>query len=163
MQLGSLGNAMFLAIAGAALVPASVEADSLRMVIQSHTDMGAKCIDIPYSQFVVGMRLQMWECNSTSAQTFTYDAQAQTLKIGSMCVESWGRGDPQDAVGLGACNGSANQHWRMVANGDYYQIIGINNRCLELRYGLNHSGAALDIQDCDAGKPWRLWALFEAP
>jgi len=48
--------------------------------------------------------------------------------------KSGGLGDPQDAVGLGACNGGANQHWRMVVSKDYYQIIGINNRSLELRH-----------------------------
>ena len=98
------------------------------------------------AQFVPGMRLQMWDCNNSAAQTFSYDDTNQQLTIGNLCVESWGRGDPQDAVGLGSCNGGANQHWRMVASKDYYQIIGINNRCLELRYGLKDNGAALDIR-----------------
>jgi len=80
-----------------------------------------------------------------------------------MCVESWGRGDPQDAVGLGRCTGKANQRWRMVASGDYYQVIGINTKCLELRYGVKENGAPLDIMDCDANRAQRLWALVEAP
>ena len=163
MQSRPKRKVMLSAIICAALAPTIASAASYRMVIQIHPDVGGKCIDVPYSQFVIGMRLQLWDCNNSPAQIFSYDETSQQLMIGSLCMESWGRGDPQDAVGLGACNGSANQHWRMVANGDYYQIIGINNRCLELRYGLKTNGAALDVMDCDAGRPQRLWSLVEAP
>ena len=52
---------------------------------------------------------------------------------------------------------------KMVAVKDYYQVVGVNNRCLELRYQIKDDGAPLDIQDCDAGRPYRLWALVEAP
>ena len=34
------------------------------MTVQSHPDLGAKCIDVPYAQFFRGMRLQMWVCNN---------------------------------------------------------------------------------------------------
>jgi hypothetical protein len=51
----------------------------------------------------------------------------------------------------------------MVAVKDYYQVVGVNNRCLELRYQIKDDGAPLDIQDCDAGRAYRLWALVEAP
>ena len=34
------------------------------MTIQSHSDLGAKCIDVPYAQFFRGMRFQMWACNN---------------------------------------------------------------------------------------------------
>lgn len=147
----------------AALTSTNAPAAALRMVIQSPPDVGGKCLDVPNYQFVPEMRLQMWNCNNSVAQTFSYDDINQRLTIGNLCVELWGAGDPQDAVGLGACNGGANQHWRMAASKDYYQIIGINNRCLTLRNAVKDNGAALDIMDCDAGIPQRLWALLEAP
>ncbi len=163
MQFRCILNVGLSTLLCAALTSTIASAATLRMVIQSRPDVGGKCIDVPRAQFVVGMRVQMWQCNNGAAQIFVYDEQSQQLKGGDKCVEVWGRGDPQDAVGLGICNGGANQHWRMVAVKDYYQIIGINNRCLELRYQVRDNGAALDIQDCDAGRPWRLWALVEAP
>jgi len=163
VQFRCIRNVALSAILCAALAPAIVGAATLRMVVQSHPNLGGKCLDVPNAQFVAGMRLQMWDCNNGRAQIFSYDETSQQLRIGNLCVESWGRGDPQDAVGLGSCNGGAKQHWKMVASNDYYQIIGINNRCLELRYGLKDNGAALDIQDCDATKPHRIWALLEAP
>jgi hypothetical protein len=155
-----------LAAVVAAAMPAVAQQpapQAYRMVIRAHAGAGGRCLDVPFAHFAVGMRLQTWDCNNGAAQVFVYDMQSQELKIGSLCVESWGRGDPQDAVGLGACNGAAQQHWRMMESKDYYQIIGINNRCLELRYAVKDRGAALDITDCDANKPWRLWALIEAP
>jgi hypothetical protein len=147
----------------ATMAPSIACATTYRMIIQSHPDVGGKCIDVPNHQFVREMRVQMWDCNNTVAQTFSYDETSQQLTIGNLCVDSWGRGDPQDAVGLGSCSGQANQHWKIVASKDYYQIMGMNNRCLELRYAIKDNGAPLDIQDCDAGRPYRLWALVEAP
>jgi len=144
-------------------VPTDLGAATLRLVIQSHADMGGKCLDVPRAQFSTGMRLQMWECYKAPQQVFVYDDQTLELKIGNLCVTSWGRGDAQDAVGIATCEGGANQHWKMVAVKDYYQIVGINNRCLELRYQIRDAGAPLDIQDCDAGRAWRLWALVEPP
>ena len=94
-----------------------------------------------------------------AAQVFSYEEPSQQIKIGSLCVELWGRGEPQDAVGLEACGDEANQRWRMVASGNYYQIIGINGLCLEIRYGVKENGAALDVINCDAKKPQQLWAL----
>jgi hypothetical protein len=162
MPSRDLGTAALLVIACAVSMPAVVDAASLRMVIQIHPDLEKRCIDVPYSQFVVGMRLQMWDCNNGNAQTFVYDEQEQSLKIGGLCVESWGRGDPQDAVGLGVCNGNARQHWRMAAFKEYYQIVGVNNLCLELRSHVKANSAALDIYNCDV-IPQRLWTLVEAP
>ena len=70
-----------------------------------------------------------------------------------------GRGDPQDPIGLEACGDKTNQRWRMVASGNYHQIIGINGLCLELRNGMKENGAALHIMNCDAKKPQQLWTL----
>jgi hypothetical protein len=157
-----LSIAVFV-LAFAALMPALAPAVTLRMVIQSPPEVGGKCLDVPNYQFVPGMRLQMWNCNNSVAQTFSYDDTNQQLTIGNLCVESWMRGDPGDAVGLGSCNGGANQHWRMVASKDYYQIIGNNGQCLGIRAILKDNGASLDVTpNCNAG-PHRLWALLEAP
>jgi len=159
---------MVLACAGlgAAIAPAAASASTYQMVIQTHADMGGKCVDVPFARFFAGMRLHTWDCNNINngiAQVFAYDDQTQELKIGGLCMTSWGRGYPQDAVGIDTCHGGANQHWRMQAAGDYYQIIGINNQCLELRNEIKDSAAPLDLQDCDAKRAWRLWALVEAP
>jgi hypothetical protein len=162
MQFCRILNVGLSTLLCAALTSTIAPAATLRMVIQSHPDVGGKCLSVPNRQFVEGMHLHMFDCHNTPAQIFVYDEQSQQLTIGNLCVESWGRGDPQDAVGLGSCSGQANQHWKMVASGNYYQIIGINNRCLEVRYGVKDNRAPLDMMDCDATRAQRLWALIEA-
>jgi hypothetical protein len=163
MQFRRIWNVGLSTLLCAALTSTIAPAATLRMVIQSHPEVGGKCLDVPNHQFVPGMRLQMWDCNNTVAQTFSYDDTNQQLTIGNLCVESWMRGDPGDAVGLGSCNGGANQHWKMVASKDYYQIIGNNGQCLGIRAILKDNGASLDVTpNCNAG-PHRLWALLEAP
>jgi hypothetical protein len=157
------GTITVIAANAGGTTPSAAAGTTYRMLIQSPPELGGKCIDIPSARFLVGMRLQMWGCNNSPSQIFLYNEQDQELKIGDKCVETWGRGDAQDAVGLGDCDGGARQHWKMKASKDFYQIIGINDRCLELRYAVKDEGAPLDIQDCDAGRPWRLWALVEAP
>jgi hypothetical protein len=64
-----------MAVPCAALAPAVAGAATYRMVIQIHPDVGGKCIDVPFAQFVIGMRVQM--CNNGKAQIFIYDEQSQ--------------------------------------------------------------------------------------
>ena len=194
MRLGCIRIVALCGIFFAAVPSDAAPAASSRTSIESHPDVGGKCIDVPHAQISPGMRIQMWDCNKIvawgrpntevtvgivrksgrsdirvrlgetlvegpAAQVFSYDETNQQIKIGSLCVESWGRGDPQDPVGLEACGDKANQRWRMVASGNYHQIIGINGLCLELRNGVKENGAALHIMNCDANKPQQLWTL----
>jgi hypothetical protein len=186
-----------VALSGAFLAVAMTDVAlgaSGRMLIQSHLDVGAKCLDVPYAQFFRGMRLQLWSCGTVlvwgqpntevtlgivrksgrseirvrlgetpvegpAAQAFSYDEKSQQMKIGNLCMESWGRGDPQDAVGLGACSSAINQRWSLAPAGQYHQIIGIKGLCLEPRNGANDNGAPLDLTECGAGKAQQLWTL----
>jgi hypothetical protein len=162
VQTGLKREIAFCAIAGMVFAPAGAGATTYRMLVQSHAQAGSKCLDVPHAQFVRDTPLQAWDCNNTVAQIFFYDDGKRQLSIGNLCVEVRGAANTED-VGLGACNNQPNQLWRMVASKDYYQIVGLNNRCLALQGGNKNSGAKLDVQDCDATKPHRLWALIEAP
>jgi hypothetical protein len=133
-----------------------------RMQIQSHPSAGGKCVDVAGARLFSGMRLQTWDCTNTVGQIFTYDERSQELKIGGLCVESWGRGDPQDTVGLGNCNEQPQQHWKMVASGDYYQIVGTKDLCVDIKWADKTNGTSLNLQNCH-GRENQLWALLEAP
>lgn len=159
MRLPSVKNFVLLSVLAIAFAPSEGSAASGRTIIRSHPDVGSKCIDVPYAQFSPRMRVQMLTCNGGAAQTFSFNDESQELRIGGLCVETWGRGDPQDAVGLGTCNGKPNQQWRMQASGNYYEIIGTNGLCVELRYAVKDDGAALYITTCDVTRPHRLWVV----
>jgi hypothetical protein len=187
------GKTQLLALFLAAAISNSASAAS-KMTIQSHPDVGAKCIDVPYAQFFRGMRLQMWNCgkivvwgqpntevtlgvarksgrseirvrlgeapvDGPAAQAFTYDEKSQQLKIGNLCVESWGQGEAQDAVGLGACSNGDAQHWKLIQSGQYQQIVGTKGLCLEPRNGAKDDGAPLDLAECAGARAQQLWTL----
>ena len=107
----------------------------------------------------IRVRLGETATQEPAAQVFSYDEKSQQMKIGNLCMESWGRGDPQDAVGLGACSSAPDQHWRLVAKGDYHQIIGIRDLCLEPRNAAKENGAPLNIVDCGINRRQQLWTL----
>ena len=167
VQSRHMRNVVLSAILCAALAPGNVGAATLRMVVQSHPSLGGKCIDVLNHQILPGMPVQMWDCNDGLAQSFSYDETSQQLRIGNLCVESWGQGHPQDSVRLGSCDDGVKQHWRVVAAGEYYKFIGVDGLCLDIRDGDKENGAPLQISPCgDAlGTPaaQQLWALIEAP
>jgi hypothetical protein len=157
---GVLVATLWVAILWIAMAQAGVKADSLRMMVQSVPEAGAKCLDA--HDLVPGTGMRMLGCNNTVVQIFSYDETSQELKIGGLCIESRGRGDPQDAVGLGNCNGGANQHWRMVGSGGNYRIVGSNDLCVAIKGADTADGAPLNIENCQDRANQR-WLLVEAP
>ena len=63
-QLTRVRNVTLCSIFFAAVTSTVAPAASGRMAIQSHPDLGGKCIDVPNAQFSQGARLQMWACAS---------------------------------------------------------------------------------------------------
>lgn len=63
MRLLRILTLALCAMLSVTVVPAKLDAATLRIVIKSHPDMGGTCIDVPHGQTVEGMRLQMWDCN----------------------------------------------------------------------------------------------------
>jgi hypothetical protein len=154
----------FSTILCSTVISTNAHAATYRMVIQSHPEVGGKCLDVANRQFVPELRIQMFDCNNTVGQTFSYDDTNEQLAIGNLCMESWGRGDLQDAVGLGSCTGGPNQKWKLVATNGYYEIVGVNGLCLDIRYGVKENGTPLDIYTCAAANVvQKLWSLIQAP
>jgi hypothetical protein len=50
-----------------------------------------------------------------------------------------------------------------VAIKDHYQIVGVNNLCLDIRHGIKDGGAPLNVYTCGADNVGQLWTLVEAP
>ena len=160
MKFHHAASVVLVAILWVAMAPASVKADSLRMIVQSVPEAGAKCFDA--HDLVPGTGMRIWGCNNTVVQIFSYDETSRELKIGGLCIESRGRGDPEDAVGLGSCNGGANQHWRMVETGGNYRIVGGNGLCIAIKGADTADGAPLNIENCQ-DRANQIWRLVEAP
>jgi hypothetical protein len=120
----------------------------MRITIQN-TPGGGKCIDVPTSDFSAGRHLQMWDCNDTPAQAFTFDALDGRLSIADLCVEAdGGRGQPRDPIQLARCNGGPNQVWRTEPAGNFYKFVGINNLCFDIPNYSKDNNAPLQLWRC---------------
>jgi hypothetical protein len=117
---------------------------------------GGLCITAP--DLAPDRQLQMMDCNSSSAQIFTYDPAGARLSIGGLCVDADG-GRPGDLVKLSACDGGAAQSWKAEPKGDFTKLAGRNGLCLDIRYGSKESGAPLQSWNCGEAEPNQLWVF----
>jgi hypothetical protein len=121
---------------------------SIRITIQN-TAGGNKCIDVPNADFKPGKHVQMWDCNDTIAQAFTFDALDGRVGIADLCIESAGNaGRPGDPIQLARCNDAANQVWRTEAVKDLYKFVGINDLCFDIPNSSKDDGAGLQLWRC---------------
>jgi hypothetical protein len=123
-----------------------------KLTIQSTPDGGGKCIDVTNGELKAGVRLQMWDCNDTASQIFSFDASAARLSVGSLCVEaSGGRGQPGDLLALAPCNGAPSQAWKADPDGNLVKLVGINGLCFDIANNSKENRAALAIARCQGG------------
>jgi hypothetical protein len=116
-----------------------------------------KCVDVPGGIPADGEQLQIWDCNGTVAQTWTWGLQKQVMAF-DMCLDvAWGSTVNGAKVQLAWCypNDPA-QQWVITATGDLVNPQA--NKCLGVRDWQSYNGAPLQIWDCTGGanQKWHL-------
>ncbi|WNG30503.1 trypsin-like serine protease [Cystobacter fuscus] len=107
--------------------------------------MNGKCIDVPNSQFDDGMQLQMWTCNNSAAQKFTWDGAR--LKIGGKCMDVAGASTADGTrIQLANCNGNRAQDFTLSPAGDLVSYLA--NKCVDIEGFNGNDGAKLSIYNC---------------
>ncbi|TDO33171.1 endo-1,4-beta-xylanase [Paractinoplanes brasiliensis] len=102
-----------------------------------------RCIDVPGSTQNNGTRVQLYDCNGASNQSWTLTSSRQLTVYGSRCLDAAGSGNGS-AVQIYACNGQANQQWNINSNGT---ISGVQSgRCLDV-WGTGN-GQQVQLYDC---------------
>ena len=117
---------------------------------------GGKCIDVPNSEFTDGKRLQIWTCNGTGAQRWTFSSDG-TLRAGGMCMDvAWGNTADGTAVQLANCSGNAAQQFTLSGAGDLVSILA--NKCVDVPNGNTADGTQLQIWTCNGtvAQKWRV-------
>ena len=147
---------MTAVIAACPLFVTTVAAQEIQTTLQISPQGGGKCAEVPNREFVRDQQLQMQDCNSSPAQTFTYDQAKTRLIIGGLCVDANG-GQPGDLVKLWPCDGGANQVWKVEQKGNFAKLVGTSGLCLDIRYGSTASGAPLQSWTCGDAEPNQLW------
>ncbi|MEQ4305485.1 ricin-type beta-trefoil lectin domain protein [Plantactinospora sp. B6F1] len=102
-----------------------------------------RCVDVPNASRSNGTRVQLYDCNRQTNQSWTYTSDRQLRVYGDMCLDAAGSGNGA-AVQIYGCHGQANQQWNVNSNGT---ISGVQSgRCLDAWSTAN--GAQIQLYDC---------------
>ncbi|MFF5294197.1 ricin-type beta-trefoil lectin domain protein [Paractinoplanes globisporus] len=118
------------------------------------SDWNGLCIDVPNSNFSDGVPLQMWGCNNSGAQKWTFvNGTLQTSNNKCMDV-AWGSTANGAVIQIATCSGNAAQQFVLSAAGDLVNPQA--NKCVDIKDWNGNWGAALQTWDC-AGTANQKW------
>ena len=106
------------------------------------------CLDDRSASTALLNPIQVYTCNGTSAQSWTYEANS-TLEVLGLCLDVAGAGTADGTlVDLYTCNGTGAQTWTPQSNGE---LINPNSgKCLD-DTGFGGSGTQVQIWSCSGG------------
>lgn len=113
-----------------------------------------KCIDVPSANFVDRAQLQMWTCNGTNAQKWTFTGSALQSQNNKCMDVDGGSTSTGAVVQLYTCNGTGAQQFTLNAAGDLVNLQA--NKCVDIKDWNGSDGAKLQIWDC-AGTANQKW------
>ncbi|WP_344939807.1 ricin-type beta-trefoil lectin domain protein [Actinomadura miaoliensis] len=113
-----------------------------------------KCIDVPNSNGVDGQRLQLWDCNNTAAQNWTFPGDG-TIRAFGLCMDvAWGSTANGAAIQLARCSGNPAQQFVLSGAGDLVNPQA--NKCVDVT-DWGGAGTPLQLWECSGGanQKWR--------
>ncbi len=112
--------------------------------------MSGLCLDAFGGTTANGTIADLWTCNGSAAQAWTWSYAAGTLSIGGACLDVTGQNTARGTkVELWSCNGGANQRWTQAANGQL--VSAQSGLCLDDPASSTAPGTQLEIWTCNAG------------
>ncbi|MBM6403297.1 ricin-type beta-trefoil lectin domain protein [Phycicoccus sp. CSK15P-2] len=118
------------------------------------SDWNGKCLDVPNRQFNDGQRVQMYTCNQTVAQKWTF-ANGRVESSNGKCLDVAGGATADGTpVQIANCSSNAAQKWVLSSAGDLVNPQA--NKCLDIKDWVNNNGAQLQIWTC-AGSANQKW------
>jgi hypothetical protein len=118
------------------------------------SNWNGKCIDVPGANFASGVHLQMYGCNGTVAQSWTFSGG--TLRTqNNMCMDVAGGSTADGAViQIATCSGNAAQQFVLSGAGDLVNPQA--NKCADIKDWNGNDGAALQLWVCGgtANQKW---------
>ncbi|AGL20746.1 glycoside hydrolase family 16 protein [Actinoplanes sp. N902-109] len=119
------------------------------------SNLNGRCIDIPNGTASDGARLQMWDCNGTAAQKWSFNSDGTLRALGKCFDPAGGALTNGTAIQLVTCNGNPVQRWTLSGAGDLVNLSA--NRCVDIVDNNSANGAKLQLWDC-AGTANQKWA-----
>ncbi|MGH3283495.1 MAG: ricin-type beta-trefoil lectin domain protein [Streptosporangiaceae bacterium] len=114
-----------------------------------------KCVDDFRASTADRNKIDIWSCNGTAAQRFTFAANGE-LQVRGKCIDDRAFGRSGTKVILFTCNGGSNQRWTHKANGEY--VLAFRGLCLDDPAFSRTNGTQLVVWSCNGGANQR-WSL----
>ncbi len=113
------------------------------------TGIGGKCVDVAGANPANGTAVQLWDCNGTAAQQWTWAADGSVRALGK-CLDVPSGSTPNGAkLHLWDCNGSGAQRWTFTGANDI--VNPQSNKCMDATGNSSANGTRLQIWDCGGG------------
>ncbi|WP_033339741.1 ricin-type beta-trefoil lectin domain protein [Catenuloplanes japonicus] len=114
-----------------------------------------KCIDVPNSNATDGQFLQLWTCNGTGAQNWTWPGDGTVRALGLCMDVAWGSTANGAVIQLANCSGNPAQQFVLSGAGDLVNPQA--NKCVDVVDWNTADGARLILFDCHGGanQKWR--------
>jgi hypothetical protein len=130
----------------------------------SHTDAsgqitgyGGMCVDNLYSNWNNGSAIDLWGCDGTQAQYWSWVEAGSTLHVFGKCMDIVNGGSADGTlVDIYDCNGTGSQVFIPRSNGSLYNPQ--SGKCLDDPAGSTSNGTQLEIWDCNGGQN-QVWNL----
>jgi hypothetical protein len=118
--------------------------------------IGGKCIDDERGVTDSGNKIQLWDCNGSAAQRWTYTAAHEIKGIAGKCLDvTDGAATPGTPIQLFDCNGSASQQWTRTRARTF---VGKGNLCLDAQGGRSANGTQIELWTCN-GTAQHMWSV----
>jgi Ricin-type beta-trefoil lectin domain len=114
-----------------------------------------KCVDDFRNSTADRNKIDIWTCNGTAAQRFTFTSNGE-LQVNGKCIDDRAFGHSGTKVVLFTCNGGSNQRWTHKANGEY--VLAFRGLCLDDPAFSRTNGTQLVVWSCNGGANQR-WSL----
>jgi beta-glucanase (GH16 family) len=121
------------------------------------TGNGGKCVDVNAASNADGTKIQLWTCNNTSAQQWTWNTGDGAIHALGKCMDIAGGGTADGTkIQLYTCNGTGAQKWVVNANGTVTNPQ--SGKCLDDPNFVTTDGTQLQIATCN-GSAAQVWHM----
>lgn len=105
-----------------------------------------RCMDVPNGNFSFGNQVQLWDCNGTLSQSWTYTSYRELHIYRKGCLEATGTtaGSP---VKFNGCYSRTSEHWNFRSDGSITDDR--SGLCLDATGGYTTNGTKLQMWPCN--------------
>jgi hypothetical protein len=117
----------------------------------------ARCIDVPGATTANGTQLQLWDCDGSAKQRWSYTTGRQLTVYGNKCLDASGNGTANGtALIIWDCHGGLNQQWNVNADGTITSAQ--SGLCVDASNAATANGTKTILWSCNGGANQR-WTL----